>query len=114
MRELYRRPTTGVSDAASSPLDRAAAFSSVFRDEQAFRGWYDAAAPRIYAYLYGRCGADSELAQELTQQTFMQVVRHRDSYTGRANAMTWLIAIARSRLADHFRAQEREAGGTSG
>jgi RNA polymerase sigma-70 factor (ECF subfamily) len=93
---------------ASRPLDRASAFAHVFRDEQAFRRWYDTVAPRVYAYLYGRCGFDVDLAEELTQQTFLQAVRHRDSYDGRAESLTWLIAIARSRFADHFRRLERE------
>jgi RNA polymerase sigma-70 factor, ECF subfamily len=93
---------------ASGPLDRAAEFTSVFRDERAFRRWYDTAAPRVYAYLYGRCGSDSDLAEELTQQTFLQAVRNRDTYAGRADSTTWLIAIARSRLADHFRHLERD------
>jgi RNA polymerase sigma-70 factor (ECF subfamily) len=93
---------------ASHPLEAAAEFASVFRDEQTFRRWYDAVAPRIYAYLYGRCGADIDLAQELTQQTFIQAVRHRDAYLGHSDSVTWLIAIARSQLADHFRRMERE------
>jgi RNA polymerase sigma-70 factor, ECF subfamily len=90
------------------PLDRATEFASVFRDEGTFRRWYDTTAPRIYAYLYGRCGADVELAQELTQLTFIQVVRHRAAYQGGADSITWLVAIARSQLADHFRRLERD------
>jgi RNA polymerase sigma-70 factor (ECF subfamily) len=93
---------------ASLPLDTATEFASVFRDEEAFRRWYDEVAPRIYAYLFGRCGANTDLAQELTQQTFIQAIRHRDDYLGRADSVTWLVAIARSRLVDHFRRLERE------
>ena len=93
---------------ASHPLETATEFAAVFRDEQSFRRWYDAVAPRVYAYLYGRCGADTDVAQDLTQQTFTQAVRHRDAYLGHSDSVTWLIAIARSQLADHFRQLERE------
>jgi RNA polymerase sigma-70 factor, ECF subfamily len=93
---------------APQPHERATAFARLFGDEPAFRRWYEAAAPRVYAYLYTRCGEDVELAQELTQETFLQVVRNRDSYAGNADSVTWLIAIARSRLGDHFRRLERD------
>src|SRR4051812_32163220 len=93
---------------ASPSLESAPELVSAFLDEGTFRRWYDAAAPRVYAYLYGRCGANVELAEELTQQTFSQAVRHRDAYRGSADSITWLIAIARSRLVDHFRQLDRE------
>jgi RNA polymerase sigma-70 factor (ECF subfamily) len=72
----------------------------------AFRAWYDAVLPRVYGYLFQRCCRDRDLAEELTQQTFVEAVR---SY-GRAetdDAASWVIGIARHKLADHFRALER-------
>jgi RNA polymerase sigma-70 factor (ECF subfamily) len=48
------------------------------------------------------------LAEELTQLTFIDAIRHRDTYDGRADSVTWLIAIGRNRLLDHLRRQERE------
>jgi RNA polymerase sigma-70 factor, ECF subfamily len=77
-------------------------------DERQFRPWYDVAARRVYAYLFGRCGGDAGLAEELTQLTFLDALRRRDTYDGRADAVTWLIAIGRNRLLDHLRRQERE------
>jgi RNA polymerase sigma-70 factor (ECF subfamily) len=88
--------------------DRRAELQATFADEQRFRPWYDVAARRVYAYLFGRCGGDGSLAEELTQLTFLDALRHRDSYDGRADSVTWLIAIARNRLLDHLRRQERE------
>jgi RNA polymerase sigma-70 factor (ECF subfamily) len=79
-------------------------------DEVAFRAWYDATLPRVYGYVYQRCGRDPDLAQELTQQTFVDAVR-----TGTRSAVddgvAWVIVIARRRLADHFRALERRERG---
>jgi RNA polymerase sigma-70 factor (ECF subfamily) len=88
--------------------ERRAELQAIFADERRFRPWYDLAARRVYAYLFGRCGGDSSLAEELTQLTFMDALRHRDTYDGRADSVTWLIAIARNRLLDHLRREERE------
>jgi RNA polymerase sigma-70 factor (ECF subfamily) len=81
---------------------------AIFADEQKFREWYDVAARRVYAYLFGRCGGEASLAEELTQLTFIDAIRHRETYDGRADSVTWLIAIGRNRLLDHLRRQERE------
>jgi RNA polymerase sigma-70 factor (ECF subfamily) len=88
--------------------ERAADLAEVFADESAFRRWYEAQAPRVYAYLHGRCGGDAALAEELTQQTFLQAIRGRRSFDGRSDQTTRLIAIARNRLVDHFRRLDRE------
>ena len=99
-------PTAQVG--ATTDTNRKADFASVFATEAAFRDWYDAAAPRVYAYLHGRCGGDSALAEELTQQTFVSAIRGRGGYDGRSDPMTWMITIARSRLVDHYRRLARD------
>lgn len=88
--------------------ERRSELHAIFADERQFRPWYDVAARRVYAYLFGRCGGDASLAEELTQLTFMDALRRRDTYDGRADAVTWLIAIGRNRLLDHLRRLERE------
>lgn len=94
-------------EARESP-ERRTELQAIFADERRFRPWYDIAARRVYAYLFGRCGGDASLTEELTQLTFIDALRHRDTYDGRADSITWLIAIARNRLLDHLRRQERE------
>ena len=83
-------------------------FAAVFEDEATFRAWYDAALPRVYRYLVARCAGDIGLAEELTQQAFVEAIRHRERFDGRADVVTWLCAIGRNRLVDHFRSQRRE------
>lgn len=82
---------------------------ALVRDEAAFRAWYDDAMPRVYRYLVSRCGGDHTLAEELTQQTFVEAVRRRDRFGGRADVVTWLIAIGRNKLVDHYRRHGRDA-----
>jgi RNA polymerase sigma-70 factor, ECF subfamily len=77
-------------------------------DAIAFRAWYDDTMPRVYRYLITRCGGDQSLAEELTQQTFVEAVRHRQRFGGRSDLVTWLIAIARNKLVDHYRRHGRD------
>jgi RNA polymerase sigma-70 factor (ECF subfamily) len=101
----------GVMDAELDG-DRAASlrrsFAQTFATEADFRAFYDQALPRIYGYLHDRCGGDAAVAEELTQQTFVAAIRERSRFDGRSEPITWLIAIARHKLADHFRRLERE------
>jgi RNA polymerase sigma-70 factor (ECF subfamily) len=80
---------------------------AVFADEDAFRAWYETALPRVHRYLYHRCGRDRALAEELTQETFVEAIHSRRRFAGRDDPVTWVIGIARHRLADHFRRLER-------
>jgi RNA polymerase sigma-70 factor (ECF subfamily) len=93
---------------AATAADRTRELAAVFTDPAAFRPWYDDAVVRVYRYLHGRCGGDADLAEDLTQQTFVQAVRHWRSYDGRADSVTWLCSIARNRLVDHFREVDRQ------
>ena len=88
--------------------DRISELNATFADPVAFRRWYEDAVGRVYAYLYARCGGDVGLAEELTQQTFIQAIERRTSYEGRASAVTWLCTIARNKLTDHYRRVDRE------
>ena len=76
--------------------------------DRAFEAWYQRTLPRVYAYLFSRCGNDATLAEELSQQTFVAAVDQRSRFDGRSDTVTWLCGIARHKLADHFRAVERE------
>jgi RNA polymerase sigma-70 factor, ECF subfamily len=80
----------------------------VVADEQAFRAWYDKSLPTVYGYLFHRCGRDPDLAEELTQQAFVEAVRNSRVFRGQADATTWVIGIARHKLVDHFRRAERD------
>ncbi|GAB4108022.1 MAG: sigma-70 family RNA polymerase sigma factor [Phycisphaeraceae bacterium] len=67
--------------------------------------------PRVYGLLVNQCH-DKELAEELTQATFVKVVKklnHRGGYkeTGRFEA--WLFRIAMNGLRDEMRRRKRQA-----
>ena len=68
---------------------------------------FDRALPRVYDYVLFRC-RDRALAEDLTSETFLAACRSVvDGATDTVN-VTWLIGIARHKLVDHWRQQERE------
>ncbi|MEA2677936.1 MAG: polymerase sigma-70 factor, subfamily [Chloroflexota bacterium] len=80
---------------------------ATFADPDAFRVWYEDAVVRVYRYLFPRCGGDAGLTEEITQQTFISAIENRSSFAGRSDSVTWLCAIARNKLADHYRRMDR-------
>ncbi len=92
----------------NSVTDRAREMDRIFGDAAAFDAWYEVAARRLYSYLYGRCGGDVELAEDLTQQAFVRAIHARGSFDGRSDPITWLISIARNLLVDDLRRRERD------
>jgi RNA polymerase sigma-70 factor (ECF subfamily) len=89
-------------------VQEAPSFTDLLRSEIAFQAWYERALPRVYGYVYRRCGS-SDLAEDVTQQAFLDAVRRPTQFRADADPVTWVCAIARNRLADHFRRQDREA-----
>jgi RNA polymerase sigma-70 factor, ECF subfamily len=82
--------------------------SRALADDAGFESWYRRTLPRVYSYLLSRGGGDVALAEDLTQQTFAAAIDQRSRYDGRSDSVTWLCGIARHKLADHFRAIERD------
>ena len=91
-----------------SPQLRADEFHHVFDDPDELRSWLELALPSIHAFVFARCGADEALAQDLTQETMVEVVRRRDAFDGRSDPLTWACGIARHKVADHFRRKYRD------
>lgn len=87
---------------------RADEFHRAFGDPDTLRSWLEQVLPSIYAFVFARCGADAALAQDITQETMIEVVRRRDAFDGRSDPLTWACAIARHKVADHFRRKYRD------
>ena len=77
-------------------------------DPDAFRAFYKEALPRIYGYFLHRCGGSVSVAEDLTQETFLAAVRDLKKGSRVEAPMPWLYGIARHKLLDHYRRQERE------
>lgn len=62
-------------------------FESVYREYQQM----------VERFLLRLCG-NAHLAEELTQETFIQALRHWDDFRGEGNRSTWLCTIAKRQL----------------
>ena len=92
----------------ADPTAIAAGFVALCADPDAFAGWYRRALPRVYGYVRAQAGGDIDLAEDITQHAFVQAVRARASFDGRADPVTWICSIARNALLNHYRAERRE------
>src|SRR5207253_9574955 len=63
-------------------------------DDAAFARVYDALAPRLYGYLLRQTHERSR-AEDLLQQTMLQIHRARDRFIPGAEVTPWAFAIAR-------------------
>lgn len=79
-------------------------------DPLEFEEAYDDNLARVYGFFAYRVGSRDD-AEDLTQQTFERALRAWDRFDARrAGVGTWLIAIARNLLIDHYRASAPESG----
>ncbi len=72
-------------------------------DASAFTRLYDRHERAAWRF-FARQGVAAGVADDLLQETWIAVVRSADRYVPTARFATWLYAIARSKLVDHWRA----------
>lgn len=66
----------------------------------------------IYAYLYSLCH-NASLAEDLTSEVFLSVVRSISGFRGEADIRTWLYAIARRKWYAWLRWKQKQIPGVS-
>lgn len=77
------------------------------RDPEAFARLFRHFAPRLKRYLQSR-GLDRQRAEELTQEVLLTVWERAGRFDpARASASTWIFTIARNKLIDMRRREER-------
>ena len=77
-------------------------------DPAAFRAFYAEALPIVFSYLYHRVGGRRAIAEDLTQETFMGAVREINTRADVQAPVPWVMGIAKHKLLDHYRREERE------
>lgn len=80
-------------------------------DPESFRSFYDDALPRVYGYFLHRCGGSVAVAEDLTQDTFLAAVAELKKDRRVRTPIAWIYGIARHKLLDHYRRQERDERG---
>lgn len=75
---------------------------------QAFSTFYQDNVHLIYRYVYSKIG-NREEAEDLTSQIFMKAVRGVHTERGVLSVQKWLFQVARTTIADYWRAHYRIA-----
>ena len=76
-------------------------------DDHCFAALYDLVAPRLYAFLFRRT-RDRARAEDLVQQTLLQMHCARARFLPGARVLPWMYAIANRLAIDSFRREGRE------
>lgn len=66
---------------------------------------YDRYSGKIYNFSY-RFVRNAEVAEDATQETFIRMLKHAQSYNGKASLSTWLFSIAANWCRDYLRRAE--------
>lgn len=74
------------------------------RDERAMQTLYRKHADAVYAYAL-RATHSRDLADEVTQETFVRAFRALSRFEGRSTFRTWLFSIAVNRVRTHTRSR---------
>lgn len=88
-------------------LSAPAAESTLDTSPKAFAAFYDRALPGVYGYFLYRCGGSATVAEDLTQETFVAAVVELKRGKRIRRPSAWIYGIARHKLLDHYRRQER-------
>ncbi|HSG91451.1 MAG TPA: sigma-70 family RNA polymerase sigma factor [Pseudomonadales bacterium] len=94
-------PESMPDDAAEAAADAALMAAWRAGDDGAFEALYARWSGPTWRFLVRQCGA--ERAQELHQDTWMQVIRGRDRYRESARFAGWLFTLARNCIIDDAR-----------
>lgn len=65
-------------------------------------------ARHVYGFLLSRTNS-SDLAEELTQETFYQAVKNIDRFEGKSEVSTWLCGIAKNVWRTYLKKHPEEA-----
>ncbi len=71
--------------------------------------WVDDHADYLFNYAISRVG-DEETAKDLIQETFIAGLGSAANFKGEASERTWLVAILKRKIIDHYRRRNSKKG----
>lgn len=98
--------TIAERNAAERPVEHASALGPASTSAAA---WLDEHGDVLCAYAL-RCVGRRDVAEDLVQETFVAALGDPSRHRGEACVRTWLIAILKRKVVDHFRALARRPG----
>lgn len=76
--------------------------------EEKFISMYKAFVDEIYRYIFLRTGFDAALAEDMTQEIFLDVYKGLNDFKGLCSDKTWVFRIAGNKLFSFYRKQYRQ------
>ncbi|MEM6469038.1 MAG: sigma-70 family RNA polymerase sigma factor [Planctomycetota bacterium] len=68
--------------------------------------WVDRYGDALFAFAVARTD-DPSLAEDLVQETFLAAIAAYEDFKGKSRVSTWLFAILKRKVIDHYRKQHR-------
>jgi RNA polymerase sigma-70 factor (ECF subfamily) len=87
--------------------DLALAERAINGDEDALRTLYERHADPLFAFIFHSLDGARPEAEEVWQDTLSAAIRALPTYRGQSRFFSWLCSIARHKIADHCRRQNR-------
>lgn len=72
-----------------------------------FEEIYHKYAQKVFNYIFSKCHS-KELAEDITQTTFLKAIEHADSFRNESNVITWLCKIAQNTMLDEISRRENQ------
>lgn len=76
-------------------------------EPDAARALLDQTGSTVYGFIYPRVGGRREVAEDLTQATFLEALRSAPTFRAEAELGTWLCVLARRQVARHYEGERR-------
>lgn len=64
--------------------------------------WVKAYGDYLFGYAKSRV-FETEVCEDLVQETFLSALKAKDNFKGKSSAKTWLIGILKNKIIDHMR-----------
>jgi len=71
--------------------------------------WVDTYADYLFNYAVSRVN-DADMAKDLVQETFFAGLKSAKNFEGRSTERTWLVAILKRKIIDHYRKVNSKKG----
>ncbi|MGD9711216.1 MAG: RNA polymerase sigma factor [Thermomicrobiales bacterium] len=97
----WRFGTVHVQPQQSSSLD--------LKNSADFADFFSETSQRVYGYFFARVGGERQLAEDLTQETFLAAARELARGVAVLQPQPWLFGIAHHKLLDYFREKTSHA-----
>ena len=82
--------------------------------ERRFVQLYESHFNEVYRYVFIRTGFHQALAEDISQEIFLDVFRGFDQFLGLSSEKTWVMRIARNKVTDFYRKKARACFETVG